>query len=89
LQSAWKRKDHQNLKILWYEDMKKDITGTIKDLCDFLGYPLSPDVILSLSNHVSFDSMRNNFVESTPEFAPPDTRDGGIQYQDLIRIYKI
>jgi len=60
LKSAWARKDHPNLKIFWYEDMKKDFRIIADDLTKFLDHPLSQAKVEELCKHVSFDSMRNN-----------------------------
>ena len=41
LQSGWNRRDHPNLKFIWYEDMKFEIRSIIREMCDFLDHPLS------------------------------------------------
>ena len=58
LQSAWKHKDHPNMKILWFEDMKKDLIPVIKDVCTFTGYQLTQDKILKLN-----DQMKKVIIE--------------------------
>ena len=42
LKSAWKRRNHPNMKILWFEEMKSDMMmGIIRDVANFVGYPIS------------------------------------------------
>ena len=41
LKSAWRRKDHPNLKILWFEEMKNDMMKVIRDVAYFIGHPIS------------------------------------------------
>ena len=50
-QSAMKRKDHPNLKIMWYEDMKKDLIAIIKDVAKFIGYHMTELKVLQLDDH--------------------------------------
>ena len=58
MQSGWKQRQHKNLEFVWYEDLKKDSTAVISDLCQFLGYPMSTEKIQQLAKHVSIDNMR-------------------------------
>ena len=41
LKSAWRRKDHPNLKILWFEEMKNDMMKVIRDVAYFIGHPIT------------------------------------------------
>ena len=34
---ALKHKDHPNVKIVWYEEMKNDLAAVLKDVSEFLG----------------------------------------------------
>ncbi|XP_066971897.1 sulfotransferase 1C4-like [Macrobrachium rosenbergii] len=40
---AWKRRDHPNLHIMFYEDMKADIMAELKKLNEFLGTNLNEE----------------------------------------------
>ena len=71
LKTAYTMKDKPNVKIVWYEDMKKDLPKVIQDLCDFLGYELSAEKISALVEHVSIDNMRQISVE----MSPPDMKE--------------
>ena len=41
LKSAWKRRNHPNLRILWFEEMKSDMMRIIRDIANFIGYPMT------------------------------------------------
>ena len=63
--------DKPNVELVKYEDMKRRMPEVIGRMCNFLGKPLSDDVIPDLINHLSFDSMKNNEMtnlESNPRF---------------------
>ena len=51
------------MKILWFEDMKKDLIPVIKDICTFTGYQLTQDKILKLNDHLTFDQMKKVIIE--------------------------
>ena len=53
------------MKILWYEDMQKDLISIIKDVCAFTRYQLTQDQILKLNNHLTFDQMKKVMIEET------------------------
>lgn len=49
------------MRILRYENMKKDMDTVIRDVSDFLtGRQLSEDKIASLTEHLSFAKMKDN-----------------------------
>ena len=60
LLGGWTRRNHPNLKFLWYEDMKVDQMGVIEDLSSFLHHPLSPQQKAALADHVEFNNMKKN-----------------------------
>ena len=52
--------------------MKKDVPKVIGELCQFLGYNLSPEKISTLAKHVvSIENMRN----LDTELSPPEHKD--------------
>ena len=57
---AWKRKDHPNMCIVFYEEMKEDLPAVIKKVAKFLGKELTADQIQALCEHVSFKEMKKN-----------------------------
>ena len=40
-QEALKYRDHENFKMVWFEEMKKDLISVIRDMSKFLGYHLT------------------------------------------------
>ena len=60
IRSGWERRDEENLKFLWYENMKADTRGVIDELCDFVQHPLSNEQKTLLCDHVQFDNMKKN-----------------------------
>ena len=63
LKSAWKLRDHPNMKFIWYEDMKKNTIKEVSDLADFLKHPLSVDKIDDLVQHLSFSNMKQRAAD--------------------------
>ena len=57
---AWKKRDHPNLCLLSYEDMKKDQASSVRKVAKFLGKDLSDNQIESLVEHLSFKKMKEN-----------------------------
>ena len=53
-------RDKENVKFLWFEDMKKDQRKIVEDLSNFLDHPLTPSQMDSLVDHVKFESMKAN-----------------------------
>ena len=66
LKTAYKLKDNPNVKIVWFEEMKKDLPKVIRELCDFLGYQLSAETVSALVDHVSIENMRQIGVDQAP-----------------------
>ena len=67
LKSAWKQKDHPNLKILWFEEMKNDMMVVIRDVANFIGYPMTEYKVLQLDDHLHIDNFRKVMVESVAD----------------------
>jgi len=63
LKSAWKLRNHPNMKFFWYEDMKKNTKKEVSDLADFLKHPLSQDKIDDLVEHLSFKNMKQRATD--------------------------
>ena len=56
----WKHRDQENILILHYEDMLKDLPKEIKKMADFLNVKISDVDMDRLCEHVAFDSMKEN-----------------------------
>eukprot|EP00112_Aurelia_sp_Birch-Aquarium-sp1_P022523 Seg6375.1 transcript_id=Seg6375.1/GoldUCD/mRNA.D3Y31 product="Sulfotransferase 1C4" protein_id=Seg6375.1/GoldUCD/D3Y31 len=68
IKEAWKRRDHPNLCLLFFEDMKKDQESAIRKVAKFLGKELSDEQVAALVEHLSFNKMKENITASaTPE----------------------
>eukprot|EP00112_Aurelia_sp_Birch-Aquarium-sp1_P019643 Seg4902.2 transcript_id=Seg4902.2/GoldUCD/mRNA.D3Y31 product="Sulfotransferase 1C4" protein_id=Seg4902.2/GoldUCD/D3Y31 len=57
---AWKRRDHPNLCLLKFEDMKKDQASSVRKVAKFLGKDLSDEQVEILVEHLSFKKMKEN-----------------------------
>ena len=68
LKTAYEMRDNPNVKIVWYEEMRKDLPKVIRDLCVFLGYELSGEKVQALKEHVSIDNMRRINVEQAADY---------------------
>nr|WEM02051.1 sulfotransferase 2 [Vargula tsujii] len=57
---AWKLKEHSNLFFLTFEEMKKDLRATIKNVAKFFNKEFSIEQIDTLVDHLSFENMQSN-----------------------------
>ncbi len=70
--NAWKLKDHPNVCLLFYEDMKKDLASNVRKVASFLKKDLTDTQIQSLVEHLGFKKMKENAavnMEDKREFA--------------------
>ena len=51
------------MKLLWYEDMKKDLVSVIKKVASFTGYYMTQLKILQLDDFLYIDNFRHVFTE--------------------------
>lgn len=56
----WKRRHDSNILILRFEDMKRDIKCTIKQIADFLGKTITNEQVHKLMKFLNFNSMKEN-----------------------------
>ncbi|GLH10765.1 uncharacterized protein GBIM_15665 [Gryllus bimaculatus] len=54
------RKQKPNILFVLFEDMKKDLPATIRKVATFLGREVSAAQVAGLSDHLDFQSMRDN-----------------------------
>ena len=57
---AWERRQHPNLHVVFYEDMKKDQVVNMKKVARFFGKELKNEQVSLLVDHLSFEKMKNN-----------------------------
>ena len=51
------------MKIMWFEDMKKDLISVIKDIAKFIGYHMTELKVLQLDDHLYIDNFRQIITE--------------------------
>uniref|UniRef100_T1JAZ6 Sulfotransferase domain-containing protein n=1 Tax=Strigamia maritima TaxID=126957 RepID=T1JAZ6_STRMM len=56
----WQRRNQDNILILMYEDMKKDLASAVRDIASFLEKTLNDDQVQQVVKHCSFESMKKN-----------------------------
>ena len=56
----WKKRNHPNMCLLFYENMKKDLAANIRKVAKFLGKEFEDEKIEALVDHLSFEKMKNN-----------------------------
>ena len=52
--------DAGNILFIKYEDMKENLRGAVETVAQFIGYHLTADVVESICEQTTFESMRNN-----------------------------
>ena len=57
---AWQRRDHPNVCLLFFEDMKKDMAPSIKKVAKFLGKDVTDEMVGKLVDHLGFTKMKHN-----------------------------
>lgn len=74
MQTMSKYKDHPNMKVMWFEDLKDDLKGFIRGAASFLGKDFDDDKVDALAEHLSFDNFKNNPAVNMkpPKGAVPD-----------------
>jgi hypothetical protein len=55
---GWKRQDHPNLRIFWYEAMKKEPKRVIAEIAQHTGYRLSEKEIDAVEEYTRFSRIR-------------------------------
>ncbi|CAH4037222.1 sulfotransferase 1B1-like [Pieris brassicae] len=60
LKEAWEKRHHPNLLFLFYEELSKDLPGTVRRVADFFGKNYSDLQIEHLCDHLSIESFKNN-----------------------------
>ncbi|KAF4524245.1 hypothetical protein B566_EDAN008791 [Ephemera danica] len=60
LEEGWERRNHPNLKFLFYEDMIKDQANVIRDVARFIGKSMSEEQVNQLIEHLDIANFRHN-----------------------------
>uniref|UniRef100_A0A8C8S7E4 Sulfotransferase n=1 Tax=Pelusios castaneus TaxID=367368 RepID=A0A8C8S7E4_9SAUR len=76
---AWnEHMDEENIMIITYEEMKENLRGEVKQIADFLGFSLSEEMIQTIAENATFQSMSNKSQETHGKFAPVLFRKGDV-----------
>ncbi|XP_063964968.1 sulfotransferase 1C2-like [Lytechinus pictus] len=75
----WKRRNHPNVLFLKYENMKKDLTGAIQQIAEFMGKTLSDDVIDKIAEASTFKAMKNNPSSNPDTILMKDIEQAGME----------
>ena len=62
----WNQRSNENILVIFYEEMKRDLYGHIKKISDFLDIEISDDDLANLTKHFSFDSMKAKAEQMIP-----------------------
>ncbi|CAB3255260.1 unnamed protein product, partial [Arctia plantaginis] len=60
VKEAWEKRNHPNMLFLFYEELSKDLPGSIQRVATFLGKQLSQEESDRLCEHLSFENFKNN-----------------------------
>lgn len=79
VKEAWALKQHPNLLIVTYEQLKADLTKAIRDIAKFLGIPVTEEQLACLVAHLHIDAMMaNSAVNDVGDpIVFPDPKEGG------------
>ena len=55
-----KYKDEKNFKMIWYEDLRKDMPKMINEIGEFIGYPVPAGKMESFLDHLDIRNFRKN-----------------------------
>ncbi|XP_066927038.1 sulfotransferase 1B1-like [Clytia hemisphaerica] len=56
----WNRRSQENLLVLCYEEMQKDLPSVVRKIASFLDIEMTDEEVLKLCHHTSFDQMKKN-----------------------------
>lgn len=57
---AWRQRNHPNMLFLFFEDLKKDLRGSIVKVAEFLGKNPTDAQLDKLADHLHFSNLKNN-----------------------------
>ena len=67
LKSGWKRRNHPNMKFIWYENMRRNTLKEVSDLAIFLNHPLSYVKVEELNEHLKFSNMKERATKESTD----------------------
>uniref|UniRef100_A0A0A9WLX9 Sulfotransferase family cytosolic 1B member 1 n=1 Tax=Lygus hesperus TaxID=30085 RepID=A0A0A9WLX9_LYGHE len=60
VQEGWDKKHQDNYLFLFYEDIIKDMKGTIRTVAEFLNKPMNDEEVEKLADHLHISNFKNN-----------------------------
>ncbi|XP_024084416.1 estrogen sulfotransferase-like [Cimex lectularius] len=60
VQEGWERRNNRNYIFIFYEDMVKDMTATIRKLMEFLEVEYDEETIAKLADHLNINNFKMN-----------------------------
>ncbi|XP_014245580.1 sulfotransferase family cytosolic 1B member 1-like [Cimex lectularius] len=60
VKEGWERRNHPNVLFIYYENIVKDLKGSIKKIADFLNKPASEEDVERLAQHLEINNFRKN-----------------------------
>ncbi|XP_053159323.1 sulfotransferase 6B1-like [Hemicordylus capensis] len=76
---AWdKHMDEENIMVLTFEDLKENLSVGVKQIAEFYELPLSDEMMQSIADKATFQSMTNTSKATHGEFGPILFRKGEV-----------
>jgi aryl sulfotransferase len=66
IRTWWEVRHLPNVKLVHYNDMKRDLAGAVREIADFLGIAIDESKFLAILRHCSFDYMKAHAELSAP-----------------------
>jgi len=63
----WRERTRPNLLFVHYNDLKADLAGEMRRLCDHLGFDIPEDEMPELVNAATFETMKRQAAELLPD----------------------
>lgn len=70
--------DEPNVKMITYEDMKEDLSGSIRELSEFFGFPLTEEQVKTIADQSTFGAMKESAVQTHGKFTEVVFRKGEV-----------
>jgi len=83
----WERRNEEHVFFITYEEMKKDHRGSVARIAKFLKLNLSDDVIDTITEHSTFDSMKKDPTTNPDKL--PFYQDAGKEKTSFLRKGKV
>ena len=77
VKEAWQRRNHPNVCLLFFEDMKKDLATSVRKVAKYLGKEIRDEKMEELLDHLSFKKMKHNPAVNYEEGTRKEIYTGG------------